>query len=485
MARLVLDEPIKKPRLVPDETDFSPVGSVDDLPEGELDKVLSVFSESEKAKAKINNALYYSNQFQIPPDIAYDNESALNKIAFNASELSAEPGKMFKDAILQSLASKPAMMLRGTEVYTPGKALGLDNLLDKASTYLDSLKDPKLEQKLQAVASGKLWPIGENRRWWQVERKYLPEVINAWAANVGDQIPILLTTWAGRMAGKALGKPIAALAGGTTAMATAGPDPSDVVTAPAAVAITQEVIKHLGGAAPLIAMEAGAFMDDSEYIADEQGNPTPIDADISEKYARLYGVGSGVIEYAQQLWVLGRYSKISKPAQASILKQVLSHIGGASFEGLEEISQGGLENYLLQKSVAEMKERYPEYKGVAPNITEGWKRNGAIGTGVAFITAMPGTGMSISRGAAARMAQVKPETKKFLGEPSVQEIKQAEEAPVTPEKPETKAIAPKTEGLTPEQAAEAIEQEVTEPVEPAEAVEKTKAAIRGLLPEKL
>jgi len=199
----------------------------------------------------------------------------------------------------------------------------MDSLLDKASTYLRSLQDPEERERLQKVASGRLWPTGEDRRWWQVEARYLPEVINAWAANVGDQIPIMLITQAGRTAGRIIGAPIAIAAGGAAALVTGGPDPSDVVTAPAVVAIVSEVTKHLGGAVPMIAMEAGNFMDAAEALK--------LDRDISEKYAKSYGLGSGAIEYAQQLWLLGRYSRISKAAQTTILKQVLSHIGGAFF----------------------------------------------------------------------------------------------------------------------------------------------------------
>lgn len=372
-------------------------------------------------QARIDNSLFYANQLGVEPETTFDLEPELNIEYFGQEVLSAEPSKLLYQSFAQSLADKPAMMLRGVEVYTPGKALGIDPLLDKASTLLESLKNPELEKKLQNVKSGKLWPVGKDRRWWQVERKYLPEVINSWAANVGDQIPLLLTFLAGRMAGKIIGKPISALAGGAATMITGGPDPSDIATVPAVVGITQEIVKHLGGAAPMVAMEAGAFMDDAGAIK--------IDTDIAEKYAKLYGLGSGTIEYAQQLWVLGRYSKISKPVQETILKQVLSHLGGSVFEGIEEISQGGLENWLLQKAVKEMKERHPDFKGEAPKITEGWKRNGTIGTGVSFLTGLPGTGMSIAKGQATRMAQAKPETKKFLGEPSVQEIQKAEEAP--------------------------------------------------------
>jgi len=241
------------------------------------------------------------------------------------------------------------------------------------------------------------------------------------------------------------------------------------------VGISQEVGKHLGGAAPLVAMEAGNFLD--------QASSLQIDPDISEKYAKLYGVGSGAIEYAQWLWVLGRYSKIAKQAQQGILKTVLKHIGGSAFEGLEEVSQGGLQNWLLGKAVSEMKERHPDYQGEAPSTWEGAKRDGAIGSGVAFLTGLPGTGMTITEGARVRMATVKPETKKFLGEPSVQEIQRAEKAEHEPSLPAegAAAVAAGAEEAAP---TTQVQREVPEAVVPApagEVVEKAAGPAEGMM----
>ena len=423
--------------------------------------------ELDDQKDRIRDADYYAKTFGIPPEEAFDLQAQLNKGAFGQERLAAEPAKLFTQAFVQSMASKPAMMLRGVQAYTPGKALGLDPLLDKASMFIESLKDPDVAKRVQAAAEGKLWPVGDERKWWQVEARYLPEVINAWATNVGDQIPIMLTTVAGRMAGKVLGKGLGMVAGAGAALVTGGPDPTDVATAPAVVGISQEVGKHLGGAAPLVAMEAGNFLD--------QASSLQIDPDISEKYAKLYGVGSGAIEYAQWLWVLGRYSKIAKQAQQGILKTVLKHIGGSAFEGLEEVSQGGLQNWLLGKAVSEMKERHPDYQGEAPSTWEGAKRDGAIGSGVAFLTGLPGTGMTITEGARVRMATVKPETKKFLGEPSVQEIQRAEKAEHEPSLPAegAAAVAAGAEEAAP---TTQVQREVPEAVVPAPAGEVVEKA---------
>ncbi len=442
----------------PDEGAVATVPELDDIDEDLKANIPADYED------RIRNSLHYSRALSLNPEAAFDLEPQLNEELFGKSTLPENPAVLFKDAFKQSLADKPAMMLKGLEVFTPGRALGFDSMLDKSATFLQSLNDPERIQELQEVAAGKLWPTGEDRRWWQVEARFIPEVINTWSVNVADQIPIMLATLAGRTAGKAIGKPLGALAGTTAALVTGGPDPSDVVTAPAVVAIVSEITKHLGGAAPLVAMEAGNFTDASEQLE--------IDRDIAEKYARPYALGSGTIEYAQQLWLLGRYSKITKAAQTSILKQVLGHIGGSLFEGVEELTQQGLQNFLMQKAVAEMKERHPDYEREAPKITEGLKRSGQVGAGVAFLTGLPGTGMSIVDGAATRMRAVSPQTKKFLGEPSTQEQAQAAEkaakpsktpAPPTGAEPGAKPVAAQDVEPTAPTAAPAAEKGVALP----------------------
>lgn len=403
-------------------------------------RIIGMTEKPDDTRAKMVNSLYYSVQLGVPPEIAFNMTDELSKIWFGEKKLPLQPGRLFAQSFIQSMAEKPAMMFKGLEVYTPGTGK-VDTLLEKSSTFLQSLKDPETAEKLQKARAGKLWPIAKYAKWYQVQAKYLPEVINAWATNVGDQIPIMLTTMAGRVMGKAVGEPIGAATAVAWATATGGLDPTDVATAPMVKTITSKVIEHLGGAAPLVAMETGFFMDEAETLK--------IDKDIAEKYAKIYGPGSGAIEYAQWLWVLGRYKAITKTAQNTIMRQVITHIGGSAVEGLEEISQEGLQNWLLQKAVAEMKERHPEYTGVAPKTWEGWKRSGAIGAGVSFITAMPGTGLTMAQGRAARREIVKPETKM----PEVVEVPVAKKPPAEviaePEK-----IIHTIREMTPEEIAE-------------------------------
>ena len=423
---------------------------------------------------RMRDADWYNQQFGIPPSDAYDLQEELNEIAFGKKELPSTPGELFVAAFKQSMADKPAMMLKGATVYTPGGGLGSDALMDKTAVYLQSLSDPQVSERLMQAADGKRWPIGDERSWWQVEAKYVPEVINTWATNVGDQIPIFLVTMAGRFAGKAIGKPLGAAAGMAAGAITAGPDPSDVATVPGVAALVTEVSKHLGGAGPLVAMEAGGFMDEAGVYE--------IDKDIAEKYAKRYGLGAGVIEYSQSLWVLGRYSAVSKTAQKGITKTVLEHILGSGVEGIEEMSQGGLQAHFMKKAMAEMKDRHPEYDKKPPSVLdlEARRREGEIGFGVALLTGLPGTGMSVTKAAIARRQKLQPETKKFLGEPSVQEMTDVAEAKppevgtggvgisVDPTKPEPHTVGPtptpgaegKAEDIETEEQAEVAEQEL-------------------------
>ena len=299
------------------------------------------------------------------------------------------PLSLFGRAFSQSLAAKPAMALRGAQVYTPGEALGFDAVMEKTSDYLESLHDVEKKSQVAMAAEGKMWPTEEGTLWYKIKPSLLPETINTWAATVGDQIPIMLMTLVGKLAGTIVGVPAGAVAGVAAGLITAGPDPTDIVTVPAIAATTTKIFAHLGGAAPLVAMEAGGFLD----RADELG----IDEDITEKYARLYGLGSGAIEYAQWMWNLKAFSRLGSATKKTILKKVLLEIGGAAWEGFEELSQTGLENKLIGKAIQEQKLRHPEYKEEKPKIFAGGKRAFSMGLGVSLITRLPGHAFNATR----------------------------------------------------------------------------------------
>lgn len=306
-------------------------------------------------------------------------ENAENRREFYKTEF--EPVSLFGKAFLNSLANKPAMAARGTQVYTPGKMFGYDNILQKTSEMLEGLKNEQYEKEVTEAAEGRLWPAYKGR-WWDIKPELLPETVNAWSANVGDQIPLMLMTLMGREAGKVGGKMLGPAIGGLWALVTGGPEPTDVVTAPVIAKVTESVMKHLGGASPLVAMEAGNFMDSANAIG--------LDNDISEKYARQYGIGSGLIEYAQWLWNLNAFRRLDPALKKTLLRRALVEIGGASWEGFEEIGQQGLQNKLLQRAIDEQKARTPGYNVKKPDTWSGSARSFSVALGVSLVTRMPG-----------------------------------------------------------------------------------------------
>lgn len=97
--------------------------------------------------------------------------------------------------------------------------------------------------------------------------------------------------------------------------------------------------------------EMGSFLDESEKLG--------IDKDIREKYAKLYGIGSGGIEYAQEFGRLGAFKlpeSIKKPIE-KLSSRFLRGVLGISSDGLEEMSQQGLQNFLTNKAIEEHNER--------------------------------------------------------------------------------------------------------------------------------
>ncbi len=288
-----------------------------------------------------------------------------------------EPFKTFGQAFTQSLAAKPATALRGVTAFTREEAFGLDPVLLKTSEFLESLRNPNTKAEIEQKIQGRLFPVQEGDRWFQVDPKLIPEVINTWAANIGDQIPLMLMTLTGKLIGKAVGKPAGALAGLLTA-APAGLDPTDAVTVPAIATATSKIVEHLGGAAPLIAVEAGGFLDQAEQMG--------IDKDIAEKYARTFGVGSGAVEYAQVLWNLKAFKRLAGPAKKTILKRVFTELGGSLFEGVEEFTQEGMQNFFIGKAIDDQKARTPGFKAEKPKIFEGGGRAFTIGTGISLVT---------------------------------------------------------------------------------------------------
>jgi hypothetical protein len=405
-------EELRRPEISKEMTELLfPLNRKPVIPQPFNDIVEQAFNPEEE-KMRLLNTMYFAEKYKARPSTVYHHVQDIAKQNWGEDLTQAQiyqkigesimaekraklqdgfmPLTLLGQGLLKGLAEKPAASLRGIQAYTPGEGLGADWLLRKTSEYIAGIPSDDTIEAVNVAASGKLWPIAKGDPWYNVKWEHLPETVNAWSATVGEQIPIIAMTWVGRIVGKVIGKPVGAAMGITEAAATAGPDPTDVVAAPLVAKLTAKTIEHLSGAAPLVAMEAGYFMD----RADELG----IDRDIRDKYARLYGVGSGSIEYLQNIWMLKAYTRFATPkAVRTVAKKVLYEIGGGIWEGLEEFSQNGLENFLIGKAIAEQKARTPGYNERAPKITEGGGRAFTIGLGVSMITRLPGHAYTSAR----------------------------------------------------------------------------------------
>jgi hypothetical protein len=295
------------------------------------------------------------------------------------------PFSTFYRSFMVSMAEKPGSALHGATVYTGAAGedlvllgLDVDNNLKKAGDWVKNLANAEYQMETAIKREGKLWPVEEGDPWWKLSKEQMPEVINAWAANVGDQVPLMLLTMLGRKTGKTVGKPIGASVAAAVGAVTVGPEPSDVVTVPALATFITKLSEHLGGAAPMVAVEAAGFMDYAEHLK--------IDKDIAETYARWYGAVSGIVEYSQQLFRLKAFRGITTAGQKKLIVRILKEIGGNLFEGVEELTQESLQNWLMGKAIADQKLRNPDFEAVAPDVFEGGGRAFAIGTGVSIVT---------------------------------------------------------------------------------------------------
>lgn len=177
------------------------------------------------------------------------------------------------------------------------------------------------------------------------------ESANAWMATIGAQIPVIGASVLGAAVGSVVGPP-------------------------GAVA---------GGFAPMALMEADDFYTSATGIG--------IDADIARKYAKIYGVGSGAIEYAQVLWIGTAFkpqTKVLSAKASALVVKALKEVGGIAWEGAEEFGQNELSTWLLQKAADEHNLSHPKDNIKAPKLGEGGLRAFATGAGVAGVLRMTG-----------------------------------------------------------------------------------------------
>jgi hypothetical protein len=375
------------PVLGTDDTDFSGV-SLEDIPEPfpetapqgptkeqiyqHINTIADTMEDPKKEKKRVHDSMLIGEVFEKNPAQIYDDYDVyVSEIKrLEAEPFPMGPGKAFLEAIEQAAAEKPAMTLRGTTAFTPGKMFGLDPLLERASNYLENLRSEQKKKGLRPIASGKLWPVYTGDKWYEISPRLMPKVMTTWATQVGDQLPLLVTTFGAQKVGEVVG---GAVAGGITAISGGG----SAAAAPAIAKIAGKLVEVAIGAGPLIALETGAAMDLGEFAG--------IDKDIVEKYARYYGVGAGVVEYLQQINRIGAFKGFDAWMQKSVAKRILGFIGGSAYEGVEELTQEALQNYFYNLAVEEMKERHPEWQGDTVPLTQNLVRAFAVGAGVSTV----------------------------------------------------------------------------------------------------
>lgn len=245
---------------------------------------------------------------------------------------------------------------------------GLESKLKTRAEKIEADIDPEKQERVQQALQGPLWP-GE--KWHTIDPELVPEAVNRWAAHVGDQAAYMVQMKLDQLAGTA-----------ATTLLTKSP----MVGKIAGLAI---------GAIRPIANETNSFMEAAEFwgITDKK---------IVEENARLYGLGSGLIEYTQNLLAWGPMKKALKlPAERAaklvpaIALTVLKEMGIAGVEGLEEVSQSGLERRLLRRAAKQMESVDPNFQ--TPDIPDnfaGWKETFAVAAGTSAI--LRGGGHAIS-----------------------------------------------------------------------------------------
>jgi hypothetical protein len=145
-----------------------------------------------------------------------------------------------------------------------------------------------------------------------------------------------------RLGGKGVGK----LGGAALGAMTANPFAAKAISY-----LTSKVLEHGAPIKTLINIETSSFLQQAEAMG--------VDQDLANKYSRYYGSGAGAIEYAQMLWLLKTLKAVPSPIKRSMLMGTLKLLGGNVWNGLEEASQQGIENHLINKMIDAHKLRAP------------------------------------------------------------------------------------------------------------------------------
>ena len=146
-----------------------------------------------------------------------------------------------------------------------------------------------------------------------------------------------------------------------------------------------------------VAMFSMSVFEGNNYMrsAELLGIPT----EVAKKYAIPVGVGSGAVEYAQQL---GRIKALkgAVPLMQKFIStntpKLVRMMGEAAFEGVEEGVQGYIQYVGLKAAIADMKKENPDWNpsGQAPEYGwDQWWREFSAGAGIGALFQTIGLGM--------------------------------------------------------------------------------------------
>lgn len=370
-----------------------------DTPEIDQGKVETMYGiaetmeEPEEEIRRIDEAYVLGMLFGDNPAVVYNHTDALIE-ALDAIERTEYditnpmiPGLW--TTLKQSFATKAGMMITGLEPYTPGRMFGLDEGLRRTSEVVLAQRDPSKMKDVMESLQGPLFIKQPGAKWNELDPKLWKKMLETWAYNFTDFIPLLLMTGGAPVTSRILAGMIA----GTSAMATAGPDPTDVATVPAIYKTSQKLIETGLMAGPMILLETGHFMDQARLYG--------VDPDIAEKHSRKFGPSSGIVETAQRMQEIGYFKKLTSKLAKRVSVRILRGMGEPLWEGAEEVIQGELFEHYMGKAIDEQVARDASKLTMSPGeikaeLAAGRDRDFLIGAGIGGI--LKGTG-ALSRAA--------------------------------------------------------------------------------------
>jgi len=323
--------------------------------------IADTMENPEEEKRRIEDAYIISQAFKMAPRAAYRYR---DEMVEGMKHVKTDNGyaKLLLDTFAQSFATKTGAMAGGLTAWTPGEMWGFDPLLLKTQDWVEGLQDPAKQKIVEERLQGPLWPVKKGDKWTDLDINMVPEVLGNWGVQIIDYIPLMIMTYGAQMTSDKLAGLIAS-----------------TIPVPVLSQAVHQIIKHGLAAQPMIMLETGHYLDQAKEMG--------VDPDIAEKYARWYGLGSGTIEYLQNVHNLEAFKGVKDVLQKTIFNRILNHLGVGFLEGGEEMSQGVYERALMNKMIDEQAERDASGLIATPeelkqNILdkEQLTREGAIGT---------------------------------------------------------------------------------------------------------